>query len=196
MSDKPSDNSRQEDQDRLLANEPRMTPAQEDEAWRDSEIGRDLGGYGQGCGQRAGVVLVTILLALAIWCWPASQSTTPGELITVWAGSTPKTAHASTAVDNPALPECFVTDATVPCPGLRIRFFPVGASIIQPVHGIWLKGGYILLNDGTVVSDACLPRKPPYVPDSSGTVDSSAQPPLPPIPDSTGALMAATGVTK
>lgn len=139
-------------------------------------------GVDMGClAQGAGAILVTIFLALSIWCWAD-----PGDVITWWAAcgynEQPggiQVIHTNQFITN-GRPECFVCSGNVPMPGQRIKWLQFG----KQMHGVWLKGHQIGMPDGTIVSDSCLPRLVNSVGDNLTPVDSGAQPPGP--PDSAG----------
>ena len=167
-------------------NKPPETIYEPGKSWGDdpnAQINHDLGGCGQGCASALiTLTLVIVFVALAIW---SHAATPPGTVITLYATSSLSTdvAHRNLFVSN-GRPPAYVCSADVRTPGQPIKWLVLG----QQMSGTWLLGGMIGLPDGSIVSDACLPRLPQSS-DSSGQLipifppgENGGSPPLPVYP--------------
>jgi hypothetical protein len=119
----------------------------------NTEIARDFDGCcGQGCASALMTVIFAAFMLLVTYCHVFS-STPPGTVITIHASAQGQTATANLFVVN-SLPPVFVV-AGRPFPGTRFSW--VDSPSRQRMSGVELIGNLIGLNDGSIISDSCLP---------------------------------------
>jgi hypothetical protein len=154
----------------------------------NAEVVRDLGCVGLFAGAVLATiaVLVAIALACSIRCWavPTKPGTpNPGTVTSNWGavyyndsqGRRRDVLCATCSVVSNGKRPLFITSYSgVFIPGQPIKFWAAG----HLWWGMWTDKGDICMSDGHLVPSDVLPRLP--LPDSTGAVDSGAQPPAPP----------------
>jgi hypothetical protein len=151
----------------------------------NAEVVRDIGGCALRAVMVVGILVLLVILAFAIRGSKAHAAvpTKPGTVTSNWGamyyndsqGRRRDVLCATCSVVSNGKRPLFITSYSgVFIPGQPIKFWAAG----HLWWGMWTDKGDICMSDGHLVPSDVLPRLP--LPDSTGAVDSGAQPPAPP----------------